>query len=76
MSGKKAKEQRYTQCRMKKGYSIQTAWIPEKFAVMGKILRKKDDIGWMVTNVFSTMDEKDVKMQERVYKTHGKVSDI
>ena len=67
---------RYTQCRMKRGYAIQTAWIPEKFAVMGKILKIKDEIGWLITNVFSTMDEKDVKMQKRIYKIYRKVTNI
>jgi hypothetical protein len=35
----------YKQCRLQKGDSHQVSWIPEQFAVRGKILKLRDDAG-------------------------------
>jgi len=68
--------QKYIQCRLKKGYMIRTAWIPENKAEIGKILKIKNENGWLVTNTFSTLDRVDVKIQERIHKTHRDATDI
>jgi hypothetical protein len=50
-----SKKQGYRQCRLKKNESWQVSWLPEKFAVVGKVLKlrnDKDDAwddGWTVT---------------------------
>ena len=53
---------KYTQCELvKDGITHSIAWIPSKFAVKNKILRIKTSHdtwagGWMVTNVYKTVD--------------------
>ena len=70
----------YTQCKMEKkkqGCIItQTSWIPSKFAKMGKYLRLKDEDGWQVVGVYTSLSMKDVKNAERNHKHHRKATDI
>jgi hypothetical protein len=41
------KETNYIQCSLKKKDSHHMAWIPEKFAIVGKFIKiKKDDETW------------------------------
>lgn len=54
----------YRQCFLQKNNTYQMSWIPEKFAVKGKIirLRKEDDTwddGWVVKEAYSTRLEGD-----------------
>ena len=44
------------QCKLRKGNVYQTAWIPVKFAVKGKILRLIGDDGWLVLEVGAYLD--------------------
>ncbi len=45
----------YRQCNLKKNNSYQTSWLPEKFAVVGKVVKLRNDEtdewdnGWVVT---------------------------
>jgi hypothetical protein len=45
----------YRQCRMTKNGSFQVSWIPEQFAVLGKVLKLRNDKdeewdnGWVIT---------------------------
>jgi len=55
----------YKQCLLKKGESGRVTWLPEKFAKKGKILRLKDDDGWVVKDVWGTDTEENVKAMER-----------
>ena len=67
----------YRQCTMKKKDSFQVAWIPERFAVMGKYLRIGEDDGWKVesvSNVVQTSEENNERSQD--YKRTRKASDI
>jgi len=51
----------YTQCKLRKGSLNQVTWIPSKFAKVGKVLRLKNDDGWVVEEVWKTEPEKYVK---------------
>ena len=52
----------YTQCLLRKDGYEQVAYIPQKFATVGRMLRLKGDDGWQVKEVFSiaTLDEIEV----------------
>ena len=47
----------YRQCLLQRDGSRQTSWIPEKFAILGNVIRLKDgdvwDDGWTVVEVGS-----------------------
>ncbi len=65
--------------RERKAYK--TSWIPEKFAVKGKVLRLKDDKGnwedgWEVVLVYGRMDSKTVNSRSQEYKKHRYITDI
>jgi len=70
----------HVQCKLKKklasGESIQTTWIPKEFAKKGKFVKLKDDDGWEVVEVYSSMLTKDVQKNERNYTHHRKATDI
>ena len=73
---------KYTQCCLAKKQTnsvrVQTAWIPEKFAIKGKYLRLKEDDGWLVTAVYGTikLEESVVNSRSRDYLKQRKASDI
>ncbi len=54
-------DQNYRQCtltRTKHGVQLQQiAWIPAKFAVVGKFLRLRDEDGWQVISVGGEIEE-------------------
>jgi hypothetical protein len=59
-----SKKTYYRQCRLNKsGMLDQVSWIPEQFAVLGKVLKLRNeggewDDGWVVKNVGDTrLDE-------------------
>ena len=76
----------YRQCRFETrtdsgGLKIDTAWIPEKFAKVGKKIylgEKRPDPTpiWTVTHVFSRRRESYVVARRMDYKHQRKVSDI
>jgi hypothetical protein len=66
----------YKQCKLTKGKWHQYAWIPEKYAKKGKVLRIKDEGGWLVVGVFATESEEVIKARERGYKHWRSVTDI
>lgn len=66
----------YKQCKLIKGTTSQTAWIPEKFAVVGKFLKIKSDDGWQVMSIGGRLSEEYVKEHERNYLTQRRASDI
>jgi len=55
----------YKQCLLKKGTKTCVSWIPAKFAKVGKVLRLKDDDGWVVQEIWSTAPEDYVKGRSR-----------
>lgn len=52
------KETYYRQCKLVKGNMHQTSWIPEKFAILNKVLKLKENgkwvDGWVVEKVSKT----------------------
>ncbi|KKN11219.1 hypothetical protein LCGC14_1028770 [marine sediment metagenome] len=54
----------YNQCLLVKGKRQQVAWIPGKFALMGKILRLKDEDGWLVSQVYNQLDMDKIRANE------------
>ena len=55
----------YSQCKLRKGNLNQVTWIPSKFAKVGKVLRLKDDDGWVVTEIWKTEPEEYVKARNK-----------
>ena len=77
------KETNYKQCHLQKGETHHMAWIPEKFAIIGKFIKiKKDDDtwddGWEVKgNGGDTVKSaKEADELSQVYKKTRKCSDI
>lgn len=64
----------YTQCKLQLDCGcFEVAWIPSKFAILGKILKIKEDDktwsnGWVVKEVYSTKTEEEVVSRERDFK--------
>ncbi len=67
---------KYCQCKLMKGNTEMTAWIPEKRANKGKYIKILDDDGWQVMEVGSKMDEKYVIGHERDFDKQRDASDI
>lgn len=77
------KETNYKQCALKRNDMHHMAWIPEKFAVVGKFIKiKKDDKTWedgwevMSDGGDHVMSSKDADFQSQLYKKTRKYSDI
>ena len=67
----------YKQCTLTKKNTKQVAYIPAKYAILGKYLRIGDDNGWKVETVsshFQTSEENNVRSQD--YKHTREASDI
>lgn len=63
------------------GEYIDTAWIPEKFAHVGKLVKIKKDSGeydgpWRVSKVYGKLEASKVEASERDFLKQRKVSDI
>ena len=70
----------YTQCHIQKNNKNDVAWIPSKFAVIGKIIKIKFDglwnNGWKVINTYSSNSEDHVLEHEMDYRKQRRASDI
>jgi hypothetical protein len=75
----------YIQCDLRKqiesGFVLcDVAWIPEKFAVIGKCVKiKKDDgwdVGWVVDKIHSAFKKKESEIFDRDYLHQRKASDV
>lgn len=76
---------KYTQCLLNKktefGTLQEVSWIPEKFAVADKQIKLKDENtekwsdGWIVKQLFSTIDESKVIVKRKDYKAFELVLD-
>ena len=78
----------YKQCHLVKRVSPtetleQTSWIPSRFAVVGKVLRLRDEgeggqvwtDGWVVTNVGHELPDEAVIRQQRDWLRTRRASD-
>tara|TARA_Y100000310_G_scaffold307018_1_gene348765 strand:- start:44597 stop:44830 length:234 start_codon:yes stop_codon:yes gene_type:complete len=66
----------YVQCKLKKGDTYKTAWIPKKYSIIGKFIKILDDDGWEVIEQYSTLDGETVNNNSRDYKNHRKATDV
>lgn len=80
-----SKDKFYVQCRLNKpspegGTSYRTAWIPEKFAQEGRILKLKigEDWsdGWKVIDTWGRKSSKEMSERSRYHLTQRDASDI
>ena len=67
---------KYCQVLLCKGNEQQTAWIPEKFARINRVLKIKDEDGWVVKELYSISSEDFVRDHERDFRTQRLASDI
>jgi len=58
----------YKQCQLNKGTRVLVTWLPENYAKVGKVLKLKDDDGWVVREVWATTTKKDVTDKEWDHK--------
>jgi len=68
--------QTHTQCRMRRGDVHTVAWIPSRFAVVGKYLKLRGENGWLVESAGHTLPTRYVVDHERDYLTQREASDI
>jgi hypothetical protein len=75
----------YIQCRLEQiidsdSFSYRTAWIPERYARKGRVLRiKQGDVwadGWEVTETYVKKPARVVEATERDYLKQRSVSDV
>jgi hypothetical protein len=68
----------YIQCKILDGDIAQVAWLPKKFAVVGKYLKISDTDGWLVVEVYSDIElpYELVNANSRDYLATRKASDI
>jgi hypothetical protein len=72
----------YRQCQLTKDNKKRVAWIPSKFALVGKVIKIKDDNGewndgWIVERASSNEVCEDYLVEhERDYKHQREASDI
>jgi hypothetical protein len=67
---------KYCQCKLQKGDTITTTWIPEKYAIKGKYIKLLDDNGWQVIEAGIPIDGNYVFRHERDFTKQRKASDI
>jgi hypothetical protein len=70
----------HRQCKLKRGDAVTVSWIPENFAVKGKVVKLKDRgiwvDGWKVDFVGTRLPTKYVINRSQDYKNQRKVTDI
>lgn len=66
----------YVQCRLQRGNTFTTAWIPSVFAKVGQYLRIKSVDGWKVVGVGKYLNHKVLFPMSSEYRHHRNVTDI
>ena len=67
----------YKQCILQKGATFQVAWIPSDKAKLNKVLNlKKESDGWLVTEIWGTLDQETVESNANDYRYHRIATDI
>ena len=67
----------YTQCLLVNGESTEVAWIPSKFASIGKWIEiKKTGMLWYVMDVWMQLNKESVESNCNDYRTQRQGSDI
>lgn len=67
----------YVQCKLESDSMVDVRWIPQKLAVVGKLVKVKETGRlWTVTNTYGKANEDQViEMRDR-HKDHRKGTDI
>lgn len=74
--------QLYVQCRLQKGSAVQTSWIPQEIAQVGRDVKLKEDgewnVGWRVLEAYTNTPRSWEEVSERSqdYKRTRKASDV
>lgn len=66
----------YTQCLLVNGDSTSVAWIPSKFAFVGKWIRVTDNVHWYVMEKWMSLGKGAVESNCKDYRDQRKASDI
>jgi hypothetical protein len=66
----------YVQCQLSRGTTRRTAWLPQKFAVVNRVLKIKDEDGWRVEICGEKMEEKEPEERSRDYLHQREASDV
>ena len=64
-----ARQVLYVQCILRNGKSLQTSWIPEKYAIVGQYLKTNDDIGYVVLDVDKKLSAQALELLKKVKET-------
>lgn len=75
-----AKETQYVQCILKKDTKLQTSWIPERYAVVGKYLKLLEnevwENGWQVISRGIKVSKNSLDILSQDHKRTRTASDI
>ena len=75
-----AKQTQYVQCVLRKNTKIQTSWIPERYAVVGKYLKLlENDVwenGWQVISKGVKVSKNSLDILSQDHKRTRKASDL
>jgi hypothetical protein len=55
---------------------VEISWIPEKFAILNKVLRIEDEDGWIVRDVYGSSLLKNILRTQSSSRHHREVTDI
>lgn len=76
----------YRQCKLRKAtgpksHQIHVAWIPDRYAVVGKFIQLKNpgggwDDGWFVEKVWSWKSDEEARADAREYVHHRDRTDV
>lgn len=75
-----AKQTQYVQCILKKDTKLQTRWIPERYAVMGKYLKLQEngiwENAWQVISIGVKVSKNSLDILSQEYKKTRTASNI
>ena len=75
-----SKQTHYVQCILKKDNSIQTSWIPDSYAVVGKLLKLLENgiwiNGWQVMSKGVRVSKSSLEILSQDHKRTRKASDL
>jgi len=72
---------KHSQVKMSKGTLTQVSWIPADYATKGRLLKLRErggewDNGWIVEDVYATLNTDTVMKRSQDYKNTREASDI
>jgi len=67
---------KYRLCHLQKGHVHTVSYIPQPYAVVGKILSLKKDPGWEVMSAGNLVNHDEVMVQRDLYRHHRDITDV